>query len=313
MNIADLDLNILLVFDAMMLHQNVSRAGQALNLSQPAMSAALAKMRLQLGDPLFVRTGHGMRPTPRALELAEPVRKILEMVRLDVLRQPPFDPATARRTFTIITPDIGETVFVPKILAHAQAHAPHIALRSVAISSEGAGEALELGKADLAIGYFPDLAKAGFFQQRLFENTFVCIVRADHPRIGASLNMAQFMAESHAIVRPAGRTHLFERFLDAQHIKLDVRAELSHFASLLTIIPSSDLVATVPRDIAHVFATLAKLKLVDPPLQPPAFHLMQHWHTVVNADPASIWLRQMVKSLFDDGAQAYGRETGAAL
>lgn len=300
MNIAELDLNVLVVFAAMLQHQSVTRAGQALNLSQPAMSAALAKMRIQLGDPLFVRTGHGMRPTPRALQLSEPVKKLLEIVRLDVLQQPLFDPSTARRIFTIITPDIGETVFLPKMLAYAQATAPHICLRSVAISSEGAGEALELGKADLAIGYFPDLAKAGFFQQRLFKNSFVSIVRTDHPRVCDHLTMAGFLAESHAIVRPAGRTHLFERFLDEKHIKLDVRVELAHFASLLTIISSSDLIATVPRDIGHVFSTLARVRLVDPPLQPPSFHLMQHWHSVVNADPANIWLRQMVKNLFGD-------------
>jgi DNA-binding transcriptional LysR family regulator len=295
-----MDLNVLVVFDAMLQHQSVTRAGQALNLSQPAMSAALAKMRSQLGDPLFVRTGHGMRPTPRALQLAEPVKKILEMVRLDVLQQPAFDPATARRVFTIITPDIGETVFMPRILAYLQAHAPHIAIRSMAISSEGAGEALELGLADLAIGYFPDLAKPGFYQQRLFKNSFVCMVRADHPRIGDHLTVEDFLKESHAIVRPAGRTHLFEKFLNTKNIKLDVRAELSHFASLLTIISSSDLIATVPRDIGHVFATLAKVRLLDPPLKPPSFHLMQHWHTIVHTDSASIWLRQMVKALFED-------------
>lgn len=300
MNIADLDLNVLVVFAAMLQHQSVTRAGQALNLSQPAMSAALAKMRVQLGDPLFVRTGHGMRPTPRALQLAEPVHRLLDIVRMDVLQQSPFDPSTARRVFTIITPDIGETVFLPRMLAYAQTHAPHIALRSMAISSEGAGEALEVGKADLAIGYFPDLAKAGFFQQRLFKNSFVSMVRVDHPRIGDTLTMEVFLAEAHAIVRPAGRTHLFERFLEAKHIKLDVRIELSHFASLLTIIPGSDLIATVPRDIGHVFATLAKVRLVDSPVQPPSFHLMQHWHSIVNADPANIWLRQMVKNLFND-------------
>lgn len=300
MNIADLDLNVLLVFDAMLRHQSVTRAGQALNLSQPAMSAALAKMRGQLGDPLFVRTGHGMRPTPRAAQLAEPVKKILDLVRLDVLQQPAFDAATAHQAFTVITPDIGEIVFMPKILAHMQAHAPGISIRSVAISSEGAGEALEQGRADLAIGYFPDLARAGFYQQRLFKNTFVCIVRADHPRVRDKLTLAGFLAESHALVRPAGRTHLFERFMEEKQIKLDVRAELSHFASLLTIVSNSDLVATVPRDIAHVFATLARVRLVEPPLQPPSFHLMQHWHTVVNTDPANIWLRQLVKGLFDD-------------
>ena len=300
MNIADLDLNVLVVFDAMLQHQSVTRAGHALDLSQPAMSAALAKMRAQLGDPLFVRTGHGMRPTPRALQLAEPVKRILEMVRLDVLQQPAFDPATARRTFTVITPDIGETVFVPKILAYAQTHAPRIAIRSMAISSEGAGEALELGLADLAIGYFPDLAKPGFYQQRLFKNSFVCMVRADHPRIQGSLTTDEFLRESHALVRPAGRTHLFEQFLHSKNIKLDVRAELSHFASLLTIISSSDLIATVPRDIGHVFATLAKVQLLDLPLQPPSFHLMQHWHTVAHTDSANIWFRQMVKTLFED-------------
>lgn len=300
MNIADLDLNVLVVFDAMLQHQSVTRAGHALDLSQPAMSAALAKMRAQLGDPLFVRTGHGMRPTPRALQLAEPVKRILEMVRLDVLQQPAFDPATARRTFTVITPDIGETVFVPKILAYAQTHAPRIAIRSMAISSEGAGEALELGLADLAIGYFPDLAKPGFYQQRLFKNSFVCMVRADHPRIRGSLTTDEFLRESHALVRPAGRTHLFEQFLHSKNIKLDVRAELSHFASLLTIISSSDLIATVPRDIGHVFASLAKVQLLDLPLQPPSFHLMQHWHTVAHTDPANIWFRQMVKTLFED-------------
>ncbi|WP_083684405.1 LysR family transcriptional regulator [Massilia putida] len=300
MNIADLDLNVLVVFDAMLQHQSVTRAGHALDLSQPAMSAALSKMRSQLGDPLFVRTGHGMRPTPRALQLSEPVKKILEMVRLEVLQQPAFDPTTAHRVFTVITPDIGETVFMPKILAHLQAHAPHIAIRSVAISSEGAGEALELGQADLAIGYFPDLAKPGFYQQRLFKNTFACMVRADHPRIHDTLTVDQFMQESHALVRPAGRTHLFEQYLNSKNIKLDVRAELSHFASLLTIISSSDLIATVPRDIGHVFATLAKVRLLDPPLKPPSFHLMQHWHTVMHADSANVWLRQMVKNLFND-------------
>jgi DNA-binding transcriptional LysR family regulator len=300
LNIVGLDLNVLVVFDAMLQHQSVTRAGHALDLSQPAMSAALAKMRTQLCDPLFVRTGHGMRPTPRALQLAEPVKRILEMVRLDVLQQPAFDPATARRTFTVITPDIGETVFVPKILAYAQVHAPGIAIRSMAISSEGAGEALELGLADLAIGYFPDLAKPGFYQQRLFKNSFVCMVRADHPRIQGSLTTDEFMRESHALVRPAGRTHLFEQFLHSKNIKLDVRAELSHFASLLTIISSSDLIATVPRDIGHVFATLAKVQLLDLPLQPPSFHLMQHWHTVAHTDSANIWFRQMVKTLFED-------------
>ncbi|SNT34762.1 transcriptional regulator, LysR family [Noviherbaspirillum humi] len=300
MNIAEIDLNVLVVFDAMHQHLSVTRAGQALGLSQPAMSAALAKLRAQLGDPLFVRTGHGMRPTPRALQLVDPVKRILETVRADILLQPAFDPATAQRSFTVITPDIGELVFVPKILAYNQRHAPGVTIHSVAISSPGAGEALASGEADLAIGYFPDLAKPGFYQQRLFRNSFVCVVRADHPRIQDHPTLDQFLAESHAVVRPAGRTHLYERFLESQNIRRSVRAELAHFASLLTIITTSDLIATVPRDIAHVFAGLAPIRLVDPPLQPPAFHLKQHWHERVHADAANVWLRKLVRDLFHD-------------
>jgi DNA-binding transcriptional LysR family regulator len=300
LNIVDLDLNVLVVLHAMLEHQSVTRAGQALGLSQPAMSAALAKLREQLGDPLFVRTGHGMRPTPRALQLAEPVKRILDTVRSDILQRPAFDPATAQRPFTIITPDIGEMVFIPKILAHAQQHAPGIAIRSVAISSPGAGEALETGAADLAIGYFPDLAKPGFFQQRLFRNSFVCIVRADHPRIGDTLGMREFLNESHAVVRPAGRTHLFERFLESQQITREVSVELAHFASLLTVITTSDLLATVPRDIAHVFRQLANIRVIEPPLVAPAFHLKQHWHSRMHADAANNWLRKMVRDLLHD-------------
>lgn len=300
MNIADVDLNVLVVLNAMLEHQSVTRAGQALGLSQPAMSAAVAKLREQLGDPLFVRTGHGMRPTPRALQLAEPVRRILDTVRSDILQRPAFDPATAQRAFTIITPDIGEMVFIPKILAYARQHAPGIAIRSVAISSPGAGEALETGAADLAIGYFPDLAKPGFYQQRLFRNSFVCIVRADHPRVRDTLDMQGFLDESHAVVRPAGRTHLFERFLTSQQITRQVSVELAHFASLLTVITTSDLLATVPHDIAQVFRQLASIRVIEPPLAAPTFHLKQHWHGRMHADAANIWLRKMVRDLLHD-------------
>src|SRR4051812_42241211 len=216
MDIADTDLNLLVVFAALAEHASVTRAGIALGLSQPAMSAALAKLRAQFGDPLFVRTGHGMRPTPRAVHLVEPVKRVLGTISTQILRQPAFDPATAQRTFTIITPDIGEVVFLPKLLAYAARHAPLLAFRTIIMPSPAASEALEDGLADLAIGYFPDLAKPGFFQQRLFRNTFVCIVRTDHPRIGRQLTRAQFLREGHAIVRPAGRTHLFERFMAKQ-------------------------------------------------------------------------------------------------
>lgn len=300
MDIVDIDLNVLRVFEAMIRHQSVTRAGAALGLSQPAMSAALAKLRAQLGDPLFVRTGHGMRPTPHALGLAGAVRSVLETVRTEILQKRAFNPMTSRRQFTLITPDIGEVVFVPRILAYTQSHAPGVSLTSVAIPFPAAREALESGSADLAVGYFPDLAKAGFFQQRLFRNSFVGMVRADHPSIGQRLTLPQFLAASHAFVRPAGRVHLFERFLAERGVEVDVRVRLSHFSSLPAVVGRSDLIAAVPRDIARVFAQLGHLRVVELPIQPRPFDVKQHWHARVKADPAHAWLRSAIRELFHD-------------
>ena len=300
MDIGDLDLNGLRVFDALMLQGSVTRAGQMLGLSQPAMSAALAKLRGQLGDALFVRTGRGVRPTPRASQLAPTVRRVLDMIRDEIVHPRPFDPARSRREFTIVTPDIGEVVFIPPLLKQAEQHAPDVAFRAVPIPFPAAAEALESGEADLAIGYFPDLAKAGFYQQRLFRNSFVCIVRAGHPHAGERFSLPQFRAATHVVVRPAGRVHLFEQFLRTRGIELDVRLHLSHFTSLPTVIERSNIVATVPRDIGHVFARLARVRLIDPPLQPPVFDVKQHWHGRVNSDAGHKWLRETVRSLFQD-------------
>ena len=161
-------------------------------------------------------------------------------------------------------------------------------------------QALEEGIADLAIGYFPDLVRPGFYQQRLFRNSFACIVRSDHPRVGARLTREQFLQEAHAIVRPAGRTHIFEQFMEKRRITRHVRADLAHFTSLLTVIAASDLIATVPLDIGHVFSQLANIRTLAPPFQPPAFDVKQHWHRRVHGDAANVWLRETVRELFHD-------------
>jgi len=179
MDMNHVDLNLLLIFEAMLEHQSVTRAGQAVGLSQPAMSAALAKLRSMLNDPLFVRTGVGMKPTPRAQDLAPSISRVLDIMRTQVLHESNFDAAVATRTFTINTPDIGEMVFLPKLLKRLSTVAPSIRLRATTVPHEQLETALETGKVDLAVGYFPDLTKAEIFQQRLFSHSFVCVVRED--------------------------------------------------------------------------------------------------------------------------------------
>ena len=298
MDLRAIDLNLLVVFAAMLEHRSVTRAGEAVGLSQPAMSAAVARLRTLFDDALFVRSGAEMKPTPRALELAEPVRRVIETVRTDILQRSRFDPATSERTFTIITPDIGEINFVPQLLTRFADVAPHASLRALAKPRPAAAEGLESGEAELAVGYFPDLHRAGFFQQKLFDNPHVCIVRAGHPTIGKRLTLKAYLAASHAVVRPDGREHVFEQFIQQRGLRRRVLVELSHFMSLLPVLENSDMIATVPRDLADVCRRYADLRIVEPPLKAPVVAVHQFWHLRFHKDPANVWLRSVVRSLF---------------
>lgn len=298
MDLRGVDLNLLVVFDAMVDQRSVTRAGEAIGLSQPAMSAAVARLRTLFGDALFVRSGTEMKPTPRALELAEPVKRVLHSVRSDILQRSRFDAATTQRCFTIVTPDIGEINFVPRLLERFALHAPAAQLRAIARPRPAAAVALESGEAQLAIGYFPDLHKAGFFQQKLFDNPHVCIVRRDHPTIGTRVTLKDYLAAAHAVVRPDGREHAFEQFLQQRGLRRRVLVELSHFMSLLPVIEGSDLIATVPRDLAVICQRYGKLRIVEPPLKAPVIAVHQFWHARVHKDPAIVWLRGVVHALF---------------
>lgn len=298
MDLRAIDLNLLVVLDALAEQRSVTRAADALGLSQPATSAALARLRKLFDDPLFVKSGPEMRPTPRAAQLVAPVRQVLATVRGEILQARAFDPSTAERRFTVVTPDIGEVNFLPRLLAHFERAAPGCDLRALSMPRLAAAEALESGRAELAVGYFPDLHKAGFFQQRLFRNQHVCIVRRGHPAIGATMTLRQFLAAGHAVVRPDGREHVFEQFLQAKGLQRRVRLEVAHFMSLLPIVAGSDLVATVPRDLAEVCARHADIRLVDTPMKSPVIEVHQSWHRRYHKDAAVEWLRGVVAGLF---------------
>ena len=294
MDIKDVDLNLLVVLLHRVEHRSVTRAAEALGLSQPATSAALARLRLLFEDPLFVKSGQSMRPTPRATELAEPVRRVIGTVREEILQAQAFDPSRADKTFHVIAPDIAEVILLPRLLARLRVVAPMVRLRTVSMPRHAAAQALESGAAELALGYLPDLQKTGFFQQRLFKHGYVCIVRRDHPHIGARMSTAEFMAAPHAVVWPDGREHLFERFMQTRKQQRRVVVELSHFMSLLSVIATSDLVATVPRDLAEFFALHGNIRVVETPIKSPEVEVHQFWHQRLHKDAANMWLRGVV-------------------
>ncbi|MDT7837914.1 LysR family transcriptional regulator [Aquabacterium sp. OR-4] len=301
MDISKVDLNLLVSFDAMAEHRSVTRAGEAIGLSQPAMSAALNRLRALFGDALFVKTGSHMEPTLRAQALAPHVRRVVETVKTEILNSAEFDPATSERIFTLITPDIGEIHFVPPLLAYLAQAAPHLRLRVVSRPRLAASEALASGAADLALGYFPDLDSAEFFRQKLFDNHHVCVVRRGHPGVGdgeAPLSVDAYLAMRHVLVKPDGRAHVFEQYLQQQGLRRDVALEISHFMSLPPIIEASDLIATVPRDLADICSRYAELRIFETPVKAPVIPVHQFWHRRAHKDSATMWLRSSIQKLF---------------
>lgn len=300
MDIRKLDLNLLVVLDAMLQHASVTHAGQSLRLSQPATSAAVARLRTVFKDPLFVKHGARMAPTPRALELAPAVRLIMETLRSEVLSDSSFDPATTERTFTLIMPDIGEIGFLPPLLAHLAKVAPGARIETLALAAEAAVTALEDGRADLAMGYYPDLQRMRLHHQELFRTNYVCVMRSDHPGIGDRMTERQYLSAAHAVVRPNGREHLVETYLRKKGIERHVQLLIPHFMSLVPLLPTCDLISTVPRQIADACVRHAPIKMLKPPIALPRIDVHLVWHDRFHRDAGHVWLRRMLHGLFKD-------------
>ena len=309
MDIRNVDLNLLVIFDSMARQRSVIRTAEAVGLSQPATSAALARLRRVFDDALFVRAGSEMKPTPKALELAPAIHRVVETISTEILQQATFDPARAERAFTILTPEIGESAFLPGVLLRLRAQAPGVRLQALSMPRKAAAEALESGSAELAIGFFPDLQKAGYFQQRLFKTSYACITCSSNSAAGARMTLKQFLAARHVVVRPEGREHAFDRLLEDKGHRRQVMLELSHYMSLLAILPGSDLIATVPDDIATAVGRHIPIKRVALPLAAPVIDVQLYWHRRMQRDPANQWLRSVFHEVNrrDGNAPLFGR------
>jgi len=296
----ELDLNLLRVLVAIDDKRSVSAAAVELQRSQPSVSSALGKLRVFFADPLFVRSGNTMQPTPRAVEIMGPVREVLSRIGTDIVAAPRFEPARSERPIVLALSDVGEVVFLPSILKQLRREAPGVSLRSVSLPADEVASGLEGGNIDLALGYFPNLRRHNFFQQTLFSDSFTCLIRADHPVKSARLSSKQFRQLDHAVVRAESRTEeVIERFLARSRIQRRVTLTTPHFASVPPIVEQSDLVVTVPVPLAQYFSTVsAGIRIVRPPFEPPRIDLKQIWHRKFHNDTRNRWLRLLMCRLF---------------
>lgn len=297
------DLNLLRIFDALHRHGHVGRAAQELGLSQPAISYSLRRLREELGDALFVKTRQGMEPTPRATQLAPVIQSVLAQIRESVLRSPGFDPAQVQRTFTIAMSDVGEMVFLPRLLHRLATLAPGLNITTVSTHPKALMSALQRSEVDLAVGYFPDLDGVDVFQQRLFRHSFVCLVRRGHPAVQGKMTKKAFTELPHAVVQAEGRSQeIVEQYLKEQGVQRRELLHSPHFLSIPMVIAATDLVVTVPAAVGEVFAQIADVAVLEPPYRMPTFDLKQHWHRSQHDDPGNRWLRGIVLELFGERA-----------
>jgi DNA-binding transcriptional LysR family regulator len=295
-DLTGVDLNLVLVLDALLSERHVTRAAARLGVTQSAASHALGRLRQLLGDPLLVRGPRGMMlPTPRALALAPAVRRVLEDLASVLRGDAAFDPATARRTFRIGASDYVELVLAPRLVERLARAAPGIDLWIQTFADHG-DEALAAGVLDVVIGPPRGAARpAGSFEKVLFDESFTCIVRTGHPLADSRMTLARYCAASHLLVAPRGTPGSFvdDALADLGRSRR-VAVAVPHFLVVPYVIAASDLVATLATRIASRFGDTLGLVQMSPPFVLPKFEIALAWHERAHDDRPQRWLREQI-------------------
>ncbi|HEY6138497.1 MAG TPA: LysR family transcriptional regulator [Thermoanaerobaculia bacterium] len=301
-----LDLNLLLVFEALAREQNVTRAADKVGLSQPAVSGALGRLRRLMGDPLFVRRNGRMQPTPRARQLMDPISAALAQLRQALEQPPPFDARTARHEFRIVTNDYVEFAFLAPLIPRILAKAPQAAIRTMRTGSlfEPPVESLQNGEAELAIGLFPETTfSSQLMARKLATDRFVCIVRKRHPKVRGRMDLRTFLSLPHArVMYPRGeRTGMTDTLLAARNLARRIAVTVPHMLMLPRVVETSDCVALVPERVARAEAAGRGLRVFRSPLPMPQIAITMLWHQRTQSDPAQAWLREMLGVKWEAG------------
>jgi DNA-binding transcriptional LysR family regulator len=295
---ADIDLNLLVVFQELFQQRQVSLVAERLGLSQPTVSNTLARLRKTFGDELFVRTGQGMQPTPFAQQIAEPVTQALASVMQALNRQEPFDPGSSDRQFVIAMTDVGEIHFMPTLLERCSASAPHVRISAVRLSAVNWREGIETGQIDLVIGAFTEVPES-LYHSRLFSQKYVTMFRKGHRFAKGKVGLPEFLQARHLIVSSRENPYdLINSRLEKAGVGRSAQFRVPHFTSVPYIVGSSDMVVTVPEKLAQRAAGPFGLDFIRPPLRLPALHTNIFWHRRYNQDSGNQWLRGLIVENF---------------
>jgi DNA-binding transcriptional LysR family regulator len=298
---SELNLRELRILNALLHERSITRTAQLLATTQPGISKVLRHLRTQFADPLFVRNGHAMQPTPKALEIADQLRALLGAA--DSLRAAvtAFDPARSDRTFSLLLTDVGMIRFLPPLIARVGAIAPRVSIRAMPLDSRQFELKLEAGEADLALGAFPGAARH-LRRQRLFFDGYVTVVRDGHPRISALRSRAGFLAERHILVTASETGHAAhvtaQRVMTSQISAANIMLQVPSFIAGAIVAAETDGLMTLPANLAKRLAKPLGLIAFETPIALPRIEITQYWHERVHRDAAHRWLRSVTFDLF---------------
>jgi LysR family transcriptional activator of mexEF-oprN operon len=290
------DLNLLLAFEALMRERSVTNAAVQLGVGQPAMSYSLSQLRSQLGDELFVRVGAGMQPTPRALELAGPIARILADIRSSVLSQRKFDPATEQRVFRIGASDQVQTTLIPQLLTDLRSTAPNTQLVFRTVDRDSVGALLETGMIDVAVGNH-EAPMAAQRYELLYREDLVCLFDATACGMSPPLSLDDYCRLPHLMMSLRGElAGLVDERLAALGRRRFVMISTSNFLVLPYVLHGIAAVAAVPRLMAQYCAEAVGLAVSPLPVEVDAYDVAMLWHVRTDGDPAHRWLRDRLKA-----------------
>lgn len=300
MNISDLNFGHLRLLNALAESGNLTEAGKRIGLTQPGASHALALLRKELQDPLFIRFRDGMRPTPYGLQVVACVRDALRALSTVLGERKDFVPDKSKRRFNVFMSSVGQVEYLPKLLKRLSVEAPGVSLRVVTVPARTPQLMLESGHVDLAVGTFTRLI-AGCRQRRLFRERHVCVARRDHPAFRNGMTTDAFRNVPHAVAEQSGYVHeLFDRWLARQKIRRVIKFRVPYFLALPMVIARSDFLAIMASRFAGIYAEVLPLTIMPLPMSIPSYDIKLFWHERFHNDPGNHWLRNMFIELFSD-------------
>jgi DNA-binding transcriptional LysR family regulator len=293
MRMGPLDLKLLIIFDAVMTERSITRAARRIGMSQPALSNALARLRDVLDDRLFIRGSDGMRPTPRALELAVPVAHALRQLQA-AFDQRTFVPAEAERTFRLSMSPHASTVLLPSLLERLRRTAPGVRIRILAKNNTRIVPMLDSNEIDFVVGSFLDLPKR-FSSVELFRDEFVCVMRRDHPMSRGPMTLDRFNGAHHVLITATGEEgSLFDDILRDLGYVRPISLIVNEYLAGLLVIARTDLITGLFSRIFHIGESFRELALQSMPLPIAPLSIRLAWHPGLRNDPAYDWLRDEI-------------------